>query len=224
MGFIYKITNIISKKFYIGETKKINPELRWNEHKRKIEKGIGCPALQDAVRKYGIDNFRFEILIICFDEDRYKLEIEYIQKYNSIVPNGYNLTKGGEGGGFYGKKHSNETIKKISETFKQKYILNPELKQQISERQTIVMSSNVNRNKVKESIKNSNIFNNLKKEKGKGGFSKIKVIQYDLYNNYINTYQSISDASKSNNIDCRSISKNINGKQKTCCGFIWKKA
>jgi hypothetical protein len=54
MGFIYKITNIISKKFYIGETKKINPELRWNEHKRKIEKGIGCPALQDAVRKYGI--------------------------------------------------------------------------------------------------------------------------------------------------------------------------
>ena len=51
MGFIYKIQNTITKKCYIGETKKSNPELRWNEHKRKIEKGIGCPALQDAVKK-----------------------------------------------------------------------------------------------------------------------------------------------------------------------------
>ena len=37
MGYIYKITNHISKKCYIGETKKNNPYLRWNEHKRKIE-------------------------------------------------------------------------------------------------------------------------------------------------------------------------------------------
>ena len=56
MGYIYKITNNISKKCYIGETKKNNPYLRWNEHKRKIEQGIGCPALQDAVKKYGIDH------------------------------------------------------------------------------------------------------------------------------------------------------------------------
>jgi group I intron endonuclease len=61
MGFIYKITNIITNKCYIGETKKSNPYLRWNEHKRKITQGIGCPALQDAVKKYGIDNFKFEI-------------------------------------------------------------------------------------------------------------------------------------------------------------------
>jgi group I intron endonuclease len=118
MGYIYKITNIISKKYYIGETKKNNPQLRWNEHKRKIEQGIGCPALQDSVKKYGIENFTFEILIICFDEDRYKLEMEYIKKYNSISPNGYNLTKGGEGGGFHGKKHSQKTIDKISKIMK----------------------------------------------------------------------------------------------------------
>jgi len=60
--------------------KKNNPYIRWNEHKRTIKNGIGCPALQDAVKKYGIDKFKFEILIICFDEDRFKYEIEYIKK------------------------------------------------------------------------------------------------------------------------------------------------
>ena len=223
MGYIYKITNNISKKCYIGETKKSNPYLRWNEHKRKIEQGIGCPALQDAVKKYGIDNFTFEILIICFNEERYKFEIEYIKKYNSIAPNGYNLTKGGEGGGFYGKKHSQETINKISQTSKQKYIDNPQLKKEMSERQKNIMSSQEVRNKIKEGYNNSDIFINLKREKGKRGFAKIKVMKYDLYNNYINTYESIADAAKSNNIDYRTISKNINGKLKTGGGFIWKK-
>jgi group I intron endonuclease len=223
MGYIYKITNLISKKCYIGETKKSNPFIRWNEHKRKIEQGIGCPALQDAVKKYGIDNFTFEILIICFDEERYKFEIEYIKKYNSIVPNGYNLTQGGEGGGFYGKKHSQETIDRISQTSKQKYIDNPNLKREMSERQKVVMNSEEVKNKIKNGLNNSYVFVNLKKEKGKRGFARVKVMQYDLYNNYINKYESIADAAKSNNIDYRTISKNINGRTKTGGGFIWKK-
>jgi len=157
MGYIYKITNIITKKCYIGETKKSNPYLRWNEHKRKIEQGIGCPALQDAVKKYGINNFKFEVLIICFDEDRYKFEMEYIKKFNSVSPNGYNLTIGGEGGGFYGKKHSQETIKNISEKMKQKYINNPELKIQISIKQKEVMNKPENKIKNKEGLKKSKI-------------------------------------------------------------------
>jgi hypothetical protein len=37
------------------------------------------------VKKYGIENFTFEILIICFDEERYKFEMEYIKKYNSMA-------------------------------------------------------------------------------------------------------------------------------------------
>ena len=103
MGYIYKITNTITNKCYIGETKQSNPESRWKEHKNTIKNGTGCPALKDAVKKYGIENFKFDILLICFDEDRYKYEIEYIKKYNSQVPNGYNILGGGPGGGFEGK-------------------------------------------------------------------------------------------------------------------------
>jgi hypothetical protein len=109
MGFIYKITNIITKKCYIGETRSINPEDRWKQHQYTFTRSGGCPALRDAVKKYGINNFKFQVLIICFDEDRYIYEKEYIKKYNSVVPNGYNILEGGEGGGFKGKCHSEET-------------------------------------------------------------------------------------------------------------------
>jgi len=163
MGFIYKITNNISGKCYIGETLKSNPELRWNEHKRKIEKGIGCPALQYAIKKYGVDNFSFKVLIICFDEDRYFYEKEYIKKYNSIVPNGYNLTSGGEGGGFYGKKHSDETKVKIIQSSKQRYIDNPELREQMSSQQKILFSNPENRDKIKQGMKKSDTWKNAKK-------------------------------------------------------------
>lgn len=168
MGYIYKITNTITNKCYIGETKKKNPELRWNEHKYKIEKGIGCPALQDAVRKYGIEYFKFEVLIICFDEERYKFEIEYIKKYNSIAPNGYNLTIGGEGGGFYGKKHSHETINKLSNISKQRYIDNPQLKIEMSERQKIVMNTEETRNNIKNGLRNSEKWKLAKEQKRLG--------------------------------------------------------
>ncbi len=171
MGFIYKITNILTDKCYIGETKKKNPELRWNEHKQKMEKGIGCPALQNAVRKYGLDKFTFKVLIICFDEDRYKFEMEYIKKYNSIAPNGYNLTPGGEGGGFYGKQHSQETKDKLSKLSKQRYINNPHLKKDISERQKIVMNTEDVLNKIKNGLKNSEKWKNAKIQKRIGNIN-----------------------------------------------------
>jgi group I intron endonuclease len=125
MGFIYKITNLITNKLYIGKTTESCPEKRWLRHKQTIAKGTGCPALQDAVNRYGIENFKFEVLIICFDEATNQLEIEYIKKFNSIVPNGYNISKGGEGGGFIGKQHSDKTKELIKQRAIQ-YYTNPE--------------------------------------------------------------------------------------------------
>jgi group I intron endonuclease len=126
MGFIYKITNIITNKCYIGETVQSNPIRRWKQHIQKINKGNGCPALRDAINKYGLDNFKFEILIICFDEDRHKYEKEYIKKFNSQVPNGYNILDGGQyGGSRLGIKLSEETKNKVSESLKRFYTENP---------------------------------------------------------------------------------------------------
>jgi len=193
MGYIYKIRNIITNKCYIGETKKSNPLLRWNEHKSKIQKGIGCPALQDAVKKYGIENFTFVILIICFDEDRYKYEMEYIKKYNTMAPNGYNLTPGGEGGGFYGKKHSQKTINKISNFMKNRYSNNPELKHAISIKNKLIMNSEEVKEKIKNGLKNSEKWKNaVKGNKRKNQTEETKTKIKEIVTTYFNNNENIT--------------------------------
>jgi group I intron endonuclease len=117
MGYIYKITNIKNNKCYIGETIQ-NPKKRWKDHRSAIKRDDGCKALKNAINKYGLNNFKFEVIIICFDEDRLIYEKEYIKKYNSMVPNGYNILAGGQEG-VLGFKHSEETKKKISEKSKE---------------------------------------------------------------------------------------------------------
>jgi group I intron endonuclease len=138
MAYIYRIKNKITKKSYIGESKKKDVNWRWSEHKQNIKKNKGCPALRDAVKKYGVENFEFSIIIICFDDERFKYEKEYIKKYNTVVPNGYNITNGGEGGGFQGKTHTEQVKADIRNKSKQKYIDNPELRKEISERNKII--------------------------------------------------------------------------------------
>ncbi len=122
MGVIYRILNKINGKIYIGETTQDNPNERWMQHKRHVLNGeFGCRALYSAMTKYGIDNFEFKILFFCFNEDVEKYEIQMIEKLNTIAPNGYNILKGGKGGGFVGKKHTEDAKRKISEYFKKRY-------------------------------------------------------------------------------------------------------
>jgi group I intron endonuclease len=128
MGYIYKITNIKNNKCYIGETIQ-NLAKRWKDHKSAIKRDGGCKALKSAIKKYGLDNFKFEVIIICFDEDRLIYEKEYIKKYNSMVPNGYNILAGGQEG-VLGFKHSEETKKKISEKSKENSN-RPEIKEKL---------------------------------------------------------------------------------------------
>ncbi len=131
MGFIYKITNIKNNKCYIGETIQ-DPEKRWKDHKSAIKRDGGCKALKLAINKYGLDNFKFEVLIICFDEDRLIYEKEYIKKYKSLTPNGYNILEGGQEG-VLGYKHTEKTKNIISEKSKE-YSNKPEIKEKSRER------------------------------------------------------------------------------------------
>lgn len=165
MAYIYRIKNKITKK---------DVKWRWSEHKQNIKKNKGCPALRDAVKKYGIENFEFSIIIICFDDERFKYEKEYIKKYNTVVPNGYNITNGGEGGGFQGKKHTEQVKADIRNKSKQKYIDNPELRKQISERNKIIMKNPVIREKIKNGLLNSEKWKKAKEENRRGNYKKNK--------------------------------------------------
>lgn len=103
---IYKITNKKNNKVYIGQSN--NPEHRWVSHKSRAlnEEDKGKSAIHDALRVVGIENFTFEI--IGWFENYNEKEKEYIKLYNSQVPNGYNLTEGGEEPPHkYGEEHHN---------------------------------------------------------------------------------------------------------------------
>lgn len=122
---IYKTTNLINGKFYIGQDSKNNPDYY----------GSGL-ILNRAIDKYGRDNFKKETLEVCSSKEELNLrEVFWIDKLNCE----YNIAIGGSGGDtytnnpnltniinklsgvnnhFYGRKHSDETKAKMSESQK----------------------------------------------------------------------------------------------------------
>ena len=115
MGSIYKITNTVNGKSYIGQTIHDAAKGRINDHLNGVANG--SRLVRHAVKKYGKDAFTYEILEEnIFPKFLPDLEVHYIKKFNTVAPNGYNLTHGGE----IGKKHSPETRQKMSEAKKGK--------------------------------------------------------------------------------------------------------
>ena len=90
-GFIYKITNKVNGKSYIGQTR-YTVEFRWRQHIHKKDNTY----FHNAIRKYGIENFTVETLEQCEYKDLNSREIFYIAKYNTFN-SGYNMTIGGDG-------------------------------------------------------------------------------------------------------------------------------
>lgn len=94
---IYKITNNINKKVYIGLTT-CSLEYRWSRHLTEGKNKNNKKHLYKSMRKYGLENFSIEQIDSTEDfKELEKMEREYIKKYDSQNSNkGYNLTAGGE--------------------------------------------------------------------------------------------------------------------------------
>ncbi len=104
---IYKIINTKNNKIYIGQAvshilnhKRYRPygyEGRFKCHISEAfsQKKNQCHFLNNAIRKYGKEMFTVELIEYCEIENANEREIYYIEKYNSLYPNGYNLKNGG---------------------------------------------------------------------------------------------------------------------------------
>jgi len=109
---IYKATNNVNKKCYIGQTK-FNIEIRKKQHSSN---GF---LLHNAIRKYGIDAFEWEVIddTCQSKEELDEMEYHYIKQYHSHISEyGYNMTWGGDG--IHGYKHTEKSKKKMSESLK----------------------------------------------------------------------------------------------------------
>jgi group I intron endonuclease len=107
---VYKITNILNGKSYIGQTVQ-KLDRRLNQHKCKKYADSGKSLISQAIQKYGFNNFTVETLSYCSSYEMMdKHEIKAIQYFNTVSPNGYNLTHGGQSQG----KKCEEIVQRIA--------------------------------------------------------------------------------------------------------------
>ena len=250
MGYIYKIVNTVNNKVYIGETMQNDIDKRWRTHKNLSKLNKGCPILCQAFNKYGIDKFKFEVIIICFDEDRLIYEKQYIEKYNSISPNGYNISPGGCERGFTGLHHSDETKTKISkavrdrkfssekvEDIKQKQLETLQKNGTMEKRskseywKNLILSGKLgeaSRNKKSSNETKQKISEAVKKynqsQNRKVTHGPRKVRQLDENNNCITIFDSIAKASTETNINYSSIKSVLAKRTKRAGLFKWEYA
>lgn len=177
---IYIIKNKVNNKLYVGQT--TNVEKRWKEHKyHGIHDENTSIYLYNAMKKYGIDNFTIEVIEkdIPLDQINDK-ETYWIKKLNTLKPNGYNLTLGGEG--TKGYIMSEDTKHLISEKAKERY-------SGMSEEEKLEMISRLPKDgydldKMNEGYKNwlINATKTVKEESYKKAVKTKKEKRYDFYN------------------------------------------
>lgn len=204
---IYKIQNLINNKVYIGQSVDINYRFKnhisdsFNPKSKSYD-----TAIHRAIRKYGVDNFSFEIIENCDVDKLNDREIYWIKKYDSYG-NGYNMTHGGEGVSSIDRQYVYDlwdqgmSVGEISDYAKH------------DKHSIIHILKNYDNYSNDESYKRGRIL------ASKNNSRKIK--QYDLNGNFISMYDNINEAAQIVNTKAANIRAVICGLQLTAAGFQW---
>lgn len=200
MAYIYKITNNINNKIYIGKTF-YSLEKRFKEHCRDSQKNRNEKRpLYLAMNKYGIENFSISLIEETdIPEEREKYWIEY---YGSFK-NGYNATVGGDGTKYadydliYSLYKEGKTYKEIQEITK------------------------YSTNTIKIALEEKGISKEDRIIRGHQFISKIVAKIDPKTDEIIEVYSSISEAERKNG-NTKHISSVCSGKRKTCKGYKWR--
>jgi group I intron endonuclease len=234
---IYKVTNLINGKVYIGQTVQDLKE-RWKGHQSGYS---GCVALKFAIQKYGIENFTIEQVDHAYSlEELNKKEGNWIVQMNSLSPNGYNLKSGGDQ-----PRLCQESIDKANATKKERNIrpwnegldktdprvagyirygkdthaygkvgyrkgkkASKETKRKISEVQLGRVVSEQTKKKMSDSRKNSPYLNKIEKP--------------ILCTTNNTVYKSMSEAGRVLGLNVSNICNVVKGKRKVTCGYSFE--
>lgn len=267
---IYSFVNKQNGKRYIGQS--INIFDRQAQHKYRYynlsDSGYNMP-IHLAFRKYGWDSFDFEIIEECSILELDEKERYYIEKYNTISPNGYNLLIGGQQNRVDIIKHTCPICGKTKSSPAEMCLNCRKDKRQDD---ALLLLEEIDINFIKEILdtsfeavakkygyvcgnsivkklkalniphKKNDLFKyyeqytgvphpiiiakeNAEKLRLQNKFKSLPspVDQYDLSNNFIQTYPSAYEAARQCNLRSGHISENISGKRKRVGGFIWKR-
>jgi group I intron endonuclease len=112
-GIIYKVINKINGKIYIGQTiRKLRR--RKNNHYADARRQAYNSVFHNSLMKYDEDTFKWEIIENCDSKEELdEMEFHYIKQFNTLRPNGYNLTLGGDG--MVGFKFTMEQRRRMSD-------------------------------------------------------------------------------------------------------------
>lgn len=234
-GYIYKVTNKINKKVYIGQTSN-SIKKRWVQHKSAARNAKNNSVVfYNAINKYGEDNFAIDIIYeVCCDtkdeliDELNDLEIYYISIYNSLIPNGYNLTSGGN-------NRSVRNMKSVTSYFYDgtKDMIFDSASEGAAyyhaDSSHILQCCNGNAQSCKSRIwrYSDDSFNKfeikISKKQLESGYN-LAVDKYTLDGTYLNTYNSISAAIKDDEsvISHTPISLCCKGVYNQAYGYVWR--
>ena len=164
-GEIYKIKNIVNNKCYVGQVvshRKNKNKYRPFGYNRRLQDHISeainntkknqCQYLNNAIRKNGKEKFDVELIEICDTDKMDEREQFYIKKFNTIYPNGYNLTMGGKTTEHV-KIENDENLKPVKKRGRDfGYVHKDSTKKKMSSRLKEIASTDIVRNRMKTTM------------------------------------------------------------------------
>lgn len=210
MGNIYKITNTVNGKVYIGKTV-IGVENRWRKHQteaQREDRGYKS-ALYDALNKYGVDKFTIETIETCPNDALDIRERFWIKYFNSYVY-GYNLTVGGDGHNIVNEQERAEVLSLWQQGVTEQW-LSDATGRSVKTIRHILRSNGVTREEILAHQKAIS-----RPQRGK------PIYVYDLNGNYLMGFGSVIEASETLGIHHTTLGHVISGRHKSVHGLMMR--
>lgn len=217
---VYEILCLVNNKSYIGSS--VNLYKRWREHYNNLlNNRHSNQYLQNSFNKYGENQFVFSVLEYCEPENLIDREQYYIDKMDTVVPNGFNMLP--RAGSRFGYSLSKETRDKISKSNKGRKLTESARKEMSRSRKGRKLSQ-ATIDKI--SGKNHWLYGKHRSDTVKariGSKNSKPVMQLDPNTAIvIATYSSALEAEHYTGINSSGISQCCSGVRKTAGGFVWK--
>lgn len=219
MWYVYLVQNTLNDGIYVGKSK--NPHSRWCRHQNCAKTNKFNYHFYNALRTYGIENFKFEVIVGFFEEsDALNHERYLISEFRTSGRRVYNMTNGGEG--VSGRSCSEYTKQLMSHKAKLRHasgwrrIMSQESKNRLRER--------LNSPEIKEKMRLSHlghIHSSETIEKIRARSPRKPVVQLTLDGIEIANYSLIHEANKLTGVSVNGIRCCCNGRRKRAGNFRW---